>query len=179
MMTVPAPEMKTPPLQMSGEGKHLAQFNIARLRHPLEDPRMKEFADNVERINGLAEKIEGFVWRLQDESGHAMNMRVYGDPRILPNLTVWKSVEALERFVFKTAHNRFYMRREAWFEPLDLPLVLWWVAPGERPSLDEGVRRLDLLKAKGASEDAFLWENVATASVSKTARGQRVSEHAA
>ncbi len=163
----------------SGEGKHLAQFNIARIRYPLDDPRMKEFVDNVERINGLAEKIDGFVWRLQDESGHAMNMRVYDDPRVLPNLTVWENVEALERFVFKTAHNRFYMRRADWFEPIDLPLVLWWVAPGERPSLEEGVARLDRLKSQGPNEDAFLWENVARANAWKDARGQSVNEHAA
>jgi hypothetical protein len=177
MMTLAHSPSQAPALQMRGEGRHLAQFNIARIRYPLDDPRMKEFADNVERINGLAEKIEGFVWRLQDDTGHAMNMRVYSDERVLPNLTVWENVEALERFVFKTAHNRFYMRRENWFEPLDLPLVLWWVAPGERPSLDEGVARLDKLKAKGPSEDAFLWKNVVQASVWKTARG--VSEHAA
>jgi len=179
MTPLPAPEMKTPPPQMTGEGKHLAQFNIARIRYPLEDPRMKEFVDNVERINALAEKIEGFVWRLKDESGHAMNMRVYDDPRILPNLTVWESVDGLERFVFKTAHSRFYMRRETWFEPLDVPLVLWWVTPGERPSLAEGVRRLDLLKTQGPCEDAFLWGNIATAQVWKAARGARASEHAA
>ncbi len=160
-------------------GKHLAQFNIARVRYPLDDPRMKEFVDNVERINGLAEKIEGFVWRLQDDTGHAMNMRVYDDPLILPNLTVWENAEALERFVFKTAHNRFYLRREDWFEPLDLPLVLWWVEKGERPSLEEGVRRLDLLKANGPTAEAFLWQNVAQANVWKTARGASFSEHAA
>ena len=59
--------------------------------------------DNVARVNGLAEQIEGFVWRLQDDSGHAMNMRVYDDPRILPNLTVWENVEAVERFVYRRA----------------------------------------------------------------------------
>ena len=57
----------------------------------------------------------GFVWRLRDESGHAMGMTVYGDPAILPNLTVWESAEALERFVFKTVHGRFFDRRETWF----------------------------------------------------------------
>ncbi len=31
----------------------------------------------------------GFVWRLQDDSGNAMNMKVYDDPRVLPNLTLW------------------------------------------------------------------------------------------
>jgi hypothetical protein len=178
-MSFHAPDMNSQPLRLNGDGKHLAQFNIARIRYPLDDPRMKEFVENVDRINGLAEKIDGFVWRLQDESGHAMNMRVYDDPRILPNLTVWESVEALERFVWKTAHNRFYLRRAEWFEPIDVPLVLWWVVPGERPSLEEGVTRLEKLKAIGPTEDAFLWGNVASAQVWKTARGASVSEHAA
>jgi hypothetical protein len=31
--------------------RQLAQFNIARIRYPLDDPRMIEFVDNVERIN--------------------------------------------------------------------------------------------------------------------------------
>ena len=70
--------------------RHLAQFNIARIKYPLDDPRMAEFVDNVARVNGLAETIEGFVWRLQDDSGNAMNMRVYDDPRVLPNLTLWE-----------------------------------------------------------------------------------------
>jgi len=43
---------------------HLAQFNIARIRYPLDDPRMREFVENVERVNGLADQVEGFVWRL-------------------------------------------------------------------------------------------------------------------
>ncbi|MGA7582260.1 MAG: DUF3291 domain-containing protein, partial [Pseudolabrys sp.] len=76
---------------------HLAQFNIARILYPLDDPRMREFVENVDRVNGLADKIPGFVWRLQDERGHAMNIRVYDDPAILANLTVWETVEALER----------------------------------------------------------------------------------
>src|SRR6185437_15492842 len=123
----------------------LAQFNIARIRYPLDDPRMREFVDNVERVNGLADKIEGFVWRLQDDSGHAMNMRVYEDPAILPNLTVWRDAGALERFVWQTAHSRFYYRRSEWFESIEVPLVLWWVAAGHRPELHEGVARLDHL----------------------------------
>jgi len=103
--------------------RHLAQFNIARIRYPLDDPRMAEFVANVDRVNKLAEKIEGFVWRLQDDSGHAMNMRVYDDPAILPNLTIWDSPQALERFVWQTLHGRFYRRREAWFEPVETPLA--------------------------------------------------------
>ncbi len=156
--------------------RHLAQFNVARIRYPLDDPRMAEFVDNVKRINGLAEQIEGFVWRLQDDSGHAMNMTVYGDPCVLPNLTVWENAEALERFVWQTLHGRFYRRRQEWFEPIETPLVMWWVPAGIRPTLEEGVARLDHLKEHGPSEYAFDWTGIAAARLWKAARGKQPTE---
>ena len=159
--------------------RHLAQFNIARIKYPLDDPRMREFVDNVARVNGLAEQIEGFVWRLQDENGHAMNMRVYDDPRILPNLTLWENVEALERFVWRTVHSRFYGRREQWFKPIETPLALWWVPSGHRPAMAEGVERLDYLKAHGPSDYAFGCDQIPAAQLWKTARCGGPKEHAA
>jgi Domain of unknown function (DUF3291) len=159
--------------------RHLAEFNIARIRYPLDDPRMAEFVDNVARINALAEQIDGFVWRLQDDSGHAMNMTVYDDPRILPNLTLWENAQALERFVWQTLHGRFYRRREDWFERIEAPLVMWWVAAGERPSMAEGVARRDHLKAHGPTEFAFCWESLHDARLWKTQRGVKLSEYAA
>lgn len=158
---------------------HLAQFNIARIRYPLDDPRMAEFVDNVARVNALAERIDGFVWRLQDDSGHAMNMRVYDDPAILPNLTVWESLAALERFVFKTVHGRFFDRRESWFEQPGPTLVMWWVQAGQRPVLEEGVKRLDHLRAHGPSDFAFGWEQLAGARVWKSQHGRTISGQAA
>jgi hypothetical protein len=161
------------------DARHLAQFNIARIRYPLDDPRMAEFVENVDRVNRLAEQIPGFVWRLADDSGHAMNMTVHGDPRVLPNLTVWQGVEALERFVFKTVHSRFYERRGQWFEPLATPLAMWFVPAGHRPSLEEGVERLDRLTAEGPSEHVFGWESLPAAQAWKTARCGAPREHAA
>jgi hypothetical protein len=46
-------------------------------------------------------------------------------------------------------------RRREWFEKMDLYLVLWWVPRGHRPSAEEGIARLDLLRSLGPSEDAF------------------------
>jgi uncharacterized protein DUF3291 len=150
---------------------HLAQFNIARICYPLDDPRMAEFVENVARVNALAEQIEGFVWRLQDASGNAMTMTIYGDPAILPNLTVWKNPQALERFVWQTVHGRFYRRREDWFEPIETPLVMWWVPVDHRPTLEEGVERLEDLKTHGPSDYAFAWEDLSGAQIWKTQRG--------
>lgn len=161
------------------EARHLAEFNIARIKYPLDDPRMRGFVENVERVNGLADKMDGFVWRLKDESGHAMNMTVCGDPAILPNLTVWESAEALERFVFKTVHGRFFDRRTEWFEQPEPTLVMWWVPAAHRPSLEEGVERLEHIKAHGPSDFAFGWESLPSSTIGITARDKRVSERAA
>lgn len=158
---------------MTAAARHLAQFNIARIRYPLDDPRMREFVENVDRVNGLADNIEGFVWRLQDESGHAMNMRVYDDAAILPNLTVWESVEALERFVWQTLHRRFFTRRKEWFVPVETTLVLWWIPAGHRPDMAEGVERLDHLIAHGPSDHAFGWQQLPGANLWKAARSNQ------
>jgi Domain of unknown function (DUF3291) len=90
---------------------HIAQLNIGRFRYPTDDPRMAAFISNLDRINALAERSEGFVWRLKDESNNATAIRPASDPTMAVNLSVWESVEALERFVWATAHKQFYNRK--------------------------------------------------------------------
>src|SRR5262245_31722828 len=60
---------------------HLAQFNIGRIRYPLDDPRMADFVNNLDRVNASAERTRGFVWRLQDDSGNATAIHAFDDPR--------------------------------------------------------------------------------------------------
>ena len=115
---------------------HLAQLNIGRVLHALDDPRMADFMNNLARINALAERSPGFVWRYTDATGNATDTRPYeGDRRMAINMSVWESVEALEKFVWQTVHTRFYARKHEWFETLDgAYFVLWHVPPGHRPS---------------------------------------------
>jgi hypothetical protein len=149
---------------------HLAQLNIGRIRYDLDDPRMADFTNNLARVNGIAERCDGFIWRYIDDSGNASNTRPYADPRIIINFSVWQSVAALERFVWRTVHKHFYGRRPDWFEHFDGPsMVLWWVPVGHRPSVEEAVARLEHLKQQGPSEYAFDWQTAA-AQLWKTAR---------
>jgi hypothetical protein len=164
---------------MTERTRHLAQFNISRNRYPLDDPRMAEFLANVDRVHRAAERIEGFVWRLHDESGHAMNIRVYDDPELLPNLTVWESVEALERFVWQTLHRRIFDRRREWFVHIETSLVMWWIPAGYRPTMEEGVARLEHLKAHGPSDFAFGWDRLPKAQLWKSAHAGKPSGQAA
>jgi hypothetical protein len=72
---------------------HIAQLNIGRFRYPTDDPRMATFMTNLDRINALAERSVGFVWRLKDDSNNATAIRAASDPTRAVNLSVWESVE--------------------------------------------------------------------------------------
>jgi len=153
------------------ETRHLAPLNIGRFRYSTDDPRMADFMNNLDFVNGLAERSKGFVWRLKDESGNATNFRPFPDPNMAVNLSVWDSVETLERFVWQTVHKRFNGRRPDWFEKLDGPhFVMWWVPAGHRPTLIEAKERLEYLATRGPSDHAFGWESVPAAQLWKTAR---------
>jgi hypothetical protein len=49
--------------------KHLAQVNIGRVLGGPDEPKMRDFFDNLVRINQLAERMPEFVWRLQYQTG--------------------------------------------------------------------------------------------------------------
>ncbi|MBV8110669.1 MAG: DUF3291 domain-containing protein [Hyphomicrobiales bacterium] len=137
---------------------HIAQLNIGRPLHALDDPRMDGFMDNLDRVNALAERSPGFVWRLKDESNNATALRPFDDPKMLVNMSVWESVEMLERFVWATVHKQFYNRKGEWFEKLATPhFVMWPVAVGHIPNLDEAKARLECLSRHGDSDVAFGW----------------------
>ena len=137
-------------------GHHLAQLNIARARDELDSPVMAQFMANLDRINALGEASPGFVWRLQDESGNATAVRAFEDPRIIANLTVWTSVEALTAYAYRSDHVAILRRRREWFVPLDGPsLVLWWIPGGQLPTLAEAKDRLATLAALGPTPEAF------------------------
>ena len=151
---------------------HLAQLNIGRLLHPQGDPRVAEFMDNLDLVNGIAERSPGFVWRYQDASGAATDTRAFADdPEMILNLTVWTDAASLEHFVYRTLHQRFYAKRHAWFDPSVTPrLVMWWIPEGTLPTLAEAVARWTKLRDEGPSADAFGWEGAAQAELWKSAR---------
>jgi hypothetical protein len=136
---------------------HLAQINIGRLKHPVDDPRVAEFMNNLDAINAMAEATPGFVWRLKDDSGNATAIRAFDDELILPNMSVWASLDSLKEYVFKSDHASFLRRRREWFAPMDdLPvLTMWWIPAGHTPSLDEAKERIDHLGEHGPTQTAF------------------------
>ena len=136
---------------------HLAQLNIGRLRAPVDDPAIADFADNLDPINALADATPGFVWRLQTEEGNATAIRPFPDDELMAiNMSVWESMEVLADYVYRSAHTALLRRRGEWFERLrDVYLVLWWIPAGTVPTVDEALARLDHLRTFGPTPEAF------------------------
>lgn len=134
----------------------LAEINIARLMAPLDDPRIKDFVDNLAQINALADEAAGFVWRLQTETGDATSIQVLDDPLMIVNMSVWENMEALYQYTYYSQHTDFFRRRREWFAKMDTPyMALWWIPVGHLPTPQEGLARLELMAQHGPSPRAF------------------------
>jgi hypothetical protein len=143
----------------SGARYHLAQVNIGRVRAPLSDPIMAEFAGALNEINALAESSPGFVWRLKDDSGNATSIAAFPDPLIIVNLSVWTDVASLHTYAYRTVHAKFFARRAAWFEKFEpAHLALWWVPVGEMPTVNDAKERLASIDQNGATPFAFTFK---------------------
>ncbi|TLS39699.1 DUF3291 domain-containing protein [Streptomyces montanus] len=134
----------------------LAQVNIARLKAPLDSPQLKDFVDALDPVNAVADAADGFVWRLQSDSGNATDVPVFGDDWLIVNLTVWRDTNALTAFMYQGQHRELLARRREWFEHLrEAVTALWWVPAGHRPTVAEAEERLLHLRAHGATAYAF------------------------
>jgi hypothetical protein len=117
---------------------------------------MRDFVDLLDAMNALADASPGFVWRLKTDDNNAIAIRPFDDPLILVNLTVWTGVDALEAYAYRSSHRFALRQRREWFEPPDGPsFVLWWIAAGSTPTVDEAKQRLAHLKAHGPTPYAF------------------------
>ena len=138
----------------------VAHMNVARLRHPPGDPRVAGFIDNVQKVNSIAERSSGYVWRFSDEAlsvGEGVAFQgLADDPKLAISLSVWESVEHLWQFVNKTVHGGFLRSRDRWFEPYGGPnYVIWNHLSDAPPDISEGWDRLNMLAEKGATPQAF------------------------
>ncbi|WP_456243005.1 DUF3291 domain-containing protein [Spirosoma flavum] len=83
---------------------HVAEINIAKMKGvTIDDPVINEFADNLDRVNALAENSAGFVWRLKDESNNATSARLMMSRSSSNGLSgrTWKALKPLrtKRFI--------------------------------------------------------------------------------
>jgi hypothetical protein len=141
-------------------GVHLAQVNVARLRHPIDHPATANFVAGLAPVNAVADVSPGFVWRLQTDAGNATELRPYNDDTILLNMSVWESVAHLNAYVYRSAHAEVLKQRRQWFANFGRPIAaLWWIPAGHIPTVPEAVERLAALQEHGPSPYAFDFRN--------------------
>jgi len=137
------------------QGFQLAQVNIGRLKAPVDAPEVRDFIDNLDRINAIAEQQPGFVWRLTGEGNNATDILAFEDPTIQINMSVWRSLDELAAFVYRTGHRDIMRRRREWFHEMETYMALWWVPAGHRPTPAEARVRLETLERCGPTAEAF------------------------
>ena len=151
-------DVQDPPFETA----HIAEFNLGRLLHDWDDPRVAEFTNALDRVGAAAMRSPGFVWMLDEEAMEREQLDpsgpLGGDARIASTLSVWRDVASLEAFAFGAVHGRFVKRAHLWFEQWDGPrFVMWPITRDRRPTVAEGVARLRRLEKDGAGEAAFDW----------------------
>ncbi len=144
---------------MHPQPHHVAQLNIGQLWHPVDDPLTAGFTDNTDRVNAIAERSPGFVWRCIDEESalQADGVVLYdGDPCAICTMSVWATPQDLAAFVHKTVHGAFVKRRAEWFKPQDhKTYVIWPIPAGHTPGFRDGLDRLAELQKNGPTDRAF------------------------
>jgi Domain of unknown function (DUF3291) len=140
-----------------GPAWHVAQYNVATLVAPLDDPQLNDFRANLKPINELGDRSPGFVWRHQNADGNSTGTRVGDDPLVVINFSVWESIESLFEYTYHSDHVEVFRRRRDWFKDHfgQHYLAMWWVQAGHIPTVAEAEERLAHLKAHGPTPYAF------------------------
>lgn len=136
----------------------IAQMNWGRMLYPLDDPRMKEFAEHLDEVYRLAEQVSGFFWRI-DANQLAQEMSELGDDgKTSATVSVWDSISDLHDYTFQGQHGIYLGRAQEWFEVVEGPqLVMWSVEKDAKPSFMDAQKRLDYLEEHGSSDYAYGW----------------------
>ena len=135
---------------------HLAQVNVAQAKADMDSDLMQGFVSRLDEINALAESAEGFIWRLKEDSGSATAIRVFDDPLLLINMSVWANLEALKHYVYNSLHVELIKDRGVWFNKMgESHQALWWIPAGHIPSTEKARKKLEYIRKNGPSAQAF------------------------
>ena len=74
-----------------------AQVNVARMLLSLDHPQMADFVNNTARINAIAEKSQGFLWRWNEGDETSDTAKIFKEPKF--------SGETPYAFTFKSNYS--------------------------------------------------------------------------
>ena len=138
----------------------IAEFNFGTLKYPWDDPRLADFQNNLDIVNGIAQRSDGFIWMHGEDDMDADQNDPDGPladrPITASTLSIWRDEASLYRFVHDTLHDRFLNRATEWFMPEDRGhLVIWRCDATDRPSVAEAMQNWKDLQANGPTANVF------------------------
>ena len=136
---------------------HLAQLNLAKslFSSPLA-PGMQSFRDNISAVHEVARSADGFIWMWDEDAIPMKKDDPFQDRRLLVNMSVWRDVESLKDFTYKSFHVEIFKRKKEWFDSFGgVHQVMWWIPEGHIPTLKEAESKLLLLEKEGPTKEAF------------------------
>jgi Domain of unknown function (DUF3291) len=141
---------------------HLAEVNVAYMRASQDDPLLADFVARLDEINALAERSPGFIWRYISDSRDP-DAREYDDLKVLLNMSVWRDIDPLHNFTYRTAHAELFANRKKWFDDAmarmqSRSMALWWIPAGHIPTVEEAKQRLQQLTKDGPTSAAFTFK---------------------
>jgi hypothetical protein len=71
-------------------------------------------------------------------------------------MSVWRDLESLQNFVYKSNHREVLMRKKEWFEHLkEFAVALWFVPVNFYPTIEDARSRLKYLRENGPTPHCF------------------------
>lgn len=138
----------------------LAQLNVGLAKDSVDSELLVDFAAQLDAVNAAAESSPGFIWRLMDDNNNATGFNAFDDENMLINISVWDSVESLQKYIYSDIHMAVLKNKSKWFENMESAhLVLWWIKEGEYPNIEESLERLSHLSAHGPTVHAFTFRD--------------------
>ena len=69
----------------------IVQMNWGRMLFPLDHPRMADFSESLDGIYWLADKHQGFIWRIRDDDAAMQLQALCFDNRLSATVSVWET----------------------------------------------------------------------------------------
>jgi len=136
---------------------YIAQVNIAQMKGPLDTPPDGRIRRAAGRNKCRRRFQSGLRLASSSRCGQCdLSCGPNDDDRVLFNLSVWETIEALRAYVYGSAHAEVLRQRREWFDHFaGVYTALWWIPISHIPSVDEAKKRLAHLQVHGPSQFAF------------------------
>ena len=139
---------------------NLAQVNIAKVLAPMDNPLMKDFVDSLDAIYKISDSHGGFIMSINNEDRPTEFREAFPDDSFMVNISVWKDLDALFDFTYKSGHVEIFKRKKEGFSKIEMKYMACRYFPeGQVPTHEEAKQRLNYVNKHGYTPYAFSFKD--------------------